>query len=48
MPFRAAIPTLPEDVAELLDRTMKHDPRTRPTAKEMAIALREAADRLAR
>jgi serine/threonine protein kinase len=48
MPFRAAIPTLPEDVAELLDRTMKHDPRTRPTAKEMAVALREAADRLAR
>jgi serine/threonine protein kinase len=48
MPFRAAIPTLPLEIAELLDRAMQHDPRTRPTANEMAIGLREAADRLAR
>jgi serine/threonine protein kinase len=48
MPFRAAIPTLPLEIAELLDRAMQHDPRTRPTANQMAIGLREAADRLAR
>ncbi len=45
--FRAAAPTLPGNVADLLDRSMSHDPRQRPTAKELAVALREAADKLA-
>ena len=47
MPFRTACPTLPLEIASLLDRAMAHDPRTRPTAKELAMALKEAADRLA-
>ena len=47
VPFRSVSPTLPLEVAELLDRAMSHDPRTRPSAKELAKALREAADRLA-
>ena len=47
VPFRVASPTLPPEIAQLLDRAMSHDPRARPTAKEMATALREAADRLA-
>ena len=48
VPFRVVSPTLPLEIAQLLDRAMSHDPRTRPTAKELATALREAADRLAR
>jgi serine/threonine protein kinase len=47
VPFRIASPTLPAEIAALLDRAMSHDPRARPTAKDMAKALREAADRLA-
>jgi serine/threonine protein kinase len=47
VPFRSMCPTLPLEIAELLDRAMSHDPRTRPSAKELAKALRAAADRLA-
>jgi serine/threonine protein kinase len=46
VPFRVMCPTLPQEVATLLDRSMSHDPRARPTAKELAVALREAADKL--
>ncbi|MBS2016998.1 MAG: protein kinase [Deltaproteobacteria bacterium] len=46
VPFRTAAPSLPAHVAELLDRAMSHDPRERPTARELAITLREAAERL--
>ncbi len=46
MPFRTACPTLPPDIASLLDRAMAHDPRTRPSAHELATALKIAADRL--
>lgn len=46
MLFRTACPTLPPDIAALLDRAMAHDPRTRPTATELASALKSAADRL--
>jgi serine/threonine protein kinase len=48
VPFRKMCPTLPEEIAGLLDRAMKHDPRRRPTARELAVALRDAADRLGR
>jgi serine/threonine protein kinase len=47
VPFRVMCPTLPQEVATLLDRSMSHDPRARPSAKELALALRDAADRLA-
>ena len=47
MPFRTACPTLPAEIASLLDRAMAHDPRMRPTATELATALRSAADKLA-
>lgn len=40
-------PTLLPEIATLLDRAMSHDPRARPTAKELAAALRVAADKLA-
>ena len=43
-PLRQQCPTLDAKIAELLDRAMKHDPRERPTAHELAVALREAAD----
>ena len=46
VPFRVMCPTLPQDVATLLDRSMSHDPRTRPSAKELAASLRDAADKL--
>ncbi|MDB4943699.1 MAG: hypothetical protein JWP97_3233 [Labilithrix sp.] len=46
-PFAEACPTLPAAIGALLDRTLSHDPRDRPTAKELAIALREAAQLLA-
>jgi len=46
VPFRTMVPTLPPDIAKLLDRAMSHDPRERPTAKELAAALRAAADKL--
>ena len=46
VPFRVMCPTLPQEVATLLDRSMSHDPRVRPSAREMATALRDAADRL--
>lgn len=46
VPFRVAAPTLPAHVADLLDRAMSHDPRQRPSAKELALTLREAAERL--
>jgi serine/threonine protein kinase len=39
-------PTLPNEIAAMIDRAMSHDPRTRPTAKEFATALRVAADKL--
>jgi serine/threonine-protein kinase len=42
--FRAACPTLPAGIAALLDAAMSHDPRLRPTAKELAVALREAVE----
>jgi DNA-binding helix-hairpin-helix protein with protein kinase domain len=47
MLFRTACPTLPPDIASLLVRAMAHDPRARPTASELAIALKSAAERLA-
>jgi serine/threonine-protein kinase len=47
VPFGVASPTLPTSIAALLDRAMAHDPRQRPTAKELAAALRDAADKLA-
>jgi serine/threonine protein kinase len=46
VPFRAAGPALPLEVAMLLDKAMSHDPRARPSAKELATTLREAADKL--
>jgi serine/threonine protein kinase len=46
VPFRVMCPTLPQEVATLLDRSMSHDPRARPSAREMATALRDAADKL--
>ena len=46
IPFRTACPTLPVEIASLLDRAMAHDPRVRPSARELASALREAADTL--
>ncbi len=46
VPFRTMCPTLPLEIATLLDRAMGHDPRARPAAKELAVALREAADKL--
>ena len=46
MLFRTACPTLPTDIASLLDRAMAHDPRTRPSAHELAVALKIAAERL--
>lgn len=45
--FRRHCPTLPADIATLLDRAMSHDPRERPSARELATALRATADRLA-
>jgi serine/threonine-protein kinase len=42
--FRVVCPTLPMDIAALLDRAMSHDARQRPTARELATALRDAAD----
>lgn len=44
--FRSVCPTLPLEVARLLDRAMCHEPRSRPSAKELAKALRDAADEL--
>lgn len=44
--FHAACPTLPPDVAFLLDKAMSHDPRLRPSAKELATTLRRAAEAL--
>jgi len=46
-PFAEACPTLPAELSALLDRAVSHDPRARPTAKELAAALRAAADALA-
>lgn len=46
IPLRTACPTLPLEIATLLDRAMAHDPRVRPTAKDRALALKDAADRL--
>lgn len=47
VPFHVAAPSLPLNVAELLDRAMSHEPRQRPSARELAINLREAAEKLA-
>lgn len=44
VPFRAVCPTLPVEVATLLDKAMSHEPRARPMARELAEALRSAAD----
>lgn len=44
VPFRVACPTLPVDVAVLLDKAMSHEPRSRPMASELAEALRKAAN----
>jgi serine/threonine protein kinase len=46
VPFRAVCPTLPLEIALLLDRSMSHEPRSRPNAKDLATALRDAADKL--
>jgi serine/threonine protein kinase len=46
VPFRTMCPTLPQDLAALLDRAMSHDARSRPSAKELAAALRATADKL--
>ncbi len=45
--IRNYCPTLSPEIAALLDRAMSHDPRERPTATELAAALRLAADKLA-
>jgi serine/threonine protein kinase len=44
--FRQMCPTLAPEIAGLLDRAMSHDPRARPSAKDLAAALRASADRL--
>jgi serine/threonine protein kinase len=44
--FRRACPTLAIHIANLLDRAISHDPNLRPTAAELAAALRSEADRL--
>jgi serine/threonine protein kinase len=41
-PFRRACPQLAPEVATLLDRAIGHDPAARPTARELALALRAA------
>lgn len=46
-PIKNYCPTLSPEIAALLDRAMSHDPRLRPTATELAAALRTAADKLA-
>ena len=46
-PIKQYCPTLSTDIAAVIDRAMSHDARSRPTAKELAGALRAAADRLA-
>lgn len=46
VPLRVVCPTLPQHVAVLLDKAMSHDARTRPTARELAAKLREAAGEL--
>jgi hypothetical protein len=35
---------LPAAVAELLDRAIGHDPSARPTARELAVAMRAATE----
>lgn len=45
-PIKHYCPTLPPEIAALVDRAMSHDPRERPSAKELAAALRASADRL--
>jgi len=45
-PIKHYAPTLPSDIAALIDRAMSHDPRSRPTAKELAAALRAVSDKL--
>lgn len=47
-PIRQYCPTLSAEIATMIDRAMSHDAAARPTAKEMAVALRVAADKLAR
>lgn len=44
--FRRACPTLAIPIATLLDRAISHDPSMRPTAAELAAALRAESDRL--
>ncbi|HEY8077490.1 MAG TPA: protein kinase, partial [Labilithrix sp.] len=44
--FAQVCPTLSPEIAALLDRTMSHDPRERPPARELANALRAAAETL--
>jgi serine/threonine protein kinase len=46
IPFRSMVPSLPVEIGELLDRALAHDPRVRPMAKELALALRDAAAKL--
>jgi serine/threonine protein kinase len=45
-PFHQVCPTLPADIAAMLDRAMSHTPEERPTAHALAVALRETADKL--
>jgi serine/threonine protein kinase len=45
-PIKNYCPTLPSEIAAMIDRAMSHDARSRPTAKELAKALRFAADKL--
>jgi hypothetical protein len=45
VPFKEACPPLDASIAALLDRAIDHDPGARPTARELALALRTATER---
>ncbi len=45
--FKQWCPTLPAEIASLLERAMSHEAKERPSAKELAEALRRTADKLA-
>lgn len=45
--FHVACPTLPREIAALLDRAMSHEPGERPSAGDLAQAFREGAAALA-
>ncbi len=46
-PFRRVCPTLPLEVAKILDEAMSHNPKTRPTAAQICETLRVAVEKLA-